>query len=213
MEIGSVEKIEEVKVGGIWAIAQVKANIEQAGWSIVDRRRVGRSLQSRLESKEEEVKEINVVGKQEGMTSLGPGEITVDSVAEESVCPSDRGEAYPMKKPEKWLRFTNASGGKMGHYGAKETTFIAGDGQDKKMMSFGFQVSDVQKPLAAVWRSAEKGNIAQFGLEAKDNFIQNMMTKQKVPMVRKGGSYVLEAEFVIDEAKTADFPRRAMTKK
>jgi hypothetical protein len=76
--------------------------------------------------KEEEVKAINVMAKQDGMMSLGPGEITVDSAAEESVCPSDWGEAYPVTKPEKWLKFTNASGGKMGHYGATETTFVAG---------------------------------------------------------------------------------------
>ena len=213
MEIGSVEEVEELNVGGIWAIAQVKAEVDKAGWRIVDRRRVGRRLQTIPNVEEEEVKEINVVEKQSGMKSLGPGEITVDSAAEESVSPSDWGEAYPMKKPEKWLKFTNASGGRMGHYGAKETTFIAGEEQDKKMMTLGFQVSDAQKSLAALWRIAEKGNIVQFGPEAKDNFIQNVRTKQKVPMVRKGGSYVLEAEFLIDEAKSADFPRRAMTKK
>ena len=106
--------------------------------------------------KEEEVKEINVVAKRDGMMSLAPGESTVDSAAEESVCPSDWGEAYPMKKPEKWLKFTNASGGKMGHYGAKEMTFVAGEGPDKKMLSLGFQVSDVQARHALVYISVAR---------------------------------------------------------
>jgi hypothetical protein len=100
----------------------------------------------------------------------------------------------------------------MGHYGATETMFMTGE--KKNVMSLGFQVSDVQKPLAAVWRIAEKGNIVQFGPKAEDNFIQNVKTKQKVPMTRKGGSYVLDAEFLIEEDKIAQgFPRRAMTKR
>ena len=73
--------------------------------------------------------------------------ITVDSAAEESVCPKEWGEVYELKEPEKWLRFTNASGGRMGHYGAKEATFLTAN--EKTLMSLGFQVSDVQKPLAA----------------------------------------------------------------
>ena len=38
-----------------------------------------------------------------------------------------------MEEPEKWLKFTNASGGKMGHYGAKETMFMTGENKDKLM--------------------------------------------------------------------------------
>ena len=70
-----------------------------------------------------------------------------------------RGEAYQMRRPLRWLRFVNASGGQMGHYGEKTPTFRAGRGE--AVMSLGFQVSDVQKPLAAVWRIAEKGNLVQ----------------------------------------------------
>lgn len=69
-------------------------------------------------------------------------------------------------------------------------------------MSLGFQFSDVQKPLAAVWRIAEKGNIVQFGPRKEDSYIQNVITKQRVPKTRKGGSYVLDAEFVIQDDKT-----------
>ena len=75
-------------------------------------------------------------------------------------------------------------------------------------------MSDVQKPLAAVCRITEKGNIVQFGPKAEDNFIMNVKTKQTVPMTRKGGSYVLNAEFLIEEEKMVmGFPRRAVTKR
>ena len=74
-----------------------------------------------------------------------------------------------MQEPEQWLKFTNASGGKMGHYGAKEAMFMTGEKKDK-VMKLGFQISDVQKPLAAVWRIAEKGNLVQFGPKAEFHY-------------------------------------------
>ena len=64
--------------------------------------------------------------------------------------------------PEQWMKFINASRGKMGQYGSKETMFKTGE-RDDKMMRLGLQVSDTKKPLAAVWRIADKGNIVQFG--------------------------------------------------
>ena len=43
-------------------------------------------------------------------------------------------------------------------YGSKAVTFVAeGAGNKAKVMGLGFQVPEVQKPLAAVWRIAEKG--------------------------------------------------------
>ena len=96
----------------------------------------------------------------------------------------------------------------MGHYKAKEATFLTA--KEKTLMSLGFQVSDVQKPLAAVWRIAEKGNLVQFGPRPGDNFIQNVETKKKVQIVRKGGPYVIEANFVSNDQ---DFTRPATVTK
>ena len=190
MAIGSVEQHDEVHVGGVWEIAQVEVE------------------------EEIEEKEINTVEKD--MTkwvSLGHGEITVDSAAEESVCPKEWGGAYEIEEPAKWMKFKNASGGKMEHYGAKHVVFKAGE-QNDRLMSLGFQVSEVQKPLAAVWRIAEKGNIVQFGPKPEHNFIQSVSTGDRLPMIKRGGSYVLNAEFVIDESKIdSRFQRQAVTKK
>ena len=66
---------------------------------------------------------------------VGLGEITVDSAAEESVCPKVWGEAYPMRQPSRWLRFVNASGGQMGHYSEKTATLRAGGSE--AVMSLG----------------------------------------------------------------------------
>ena len=91
----------------------------------------------------------------------------------------------------------------MGHYGEKTAMFKANGQLD--VMSLGFQVSDVQKPLAAVWRIAERGNLIQFGPRAEDNYIMNKETQKKIMMVRRNGSYVIEAEFV----QQPGFPRQA----
>ncbi len=85
----------------------------------------------------------------------------------------------------------------MGHYGAKEATFLTG--KKKTVMSLGFQVSDVQKSLAAVWRIAEKGDLVQFGPRPEDNYVENLQTKRRVQMVRKGGSCAAEAKFVTSD--------------
>ena len=135
--------------------------------------------------------------KRDSWLPVGTGEITIDSAAEESVCPRMWGEAYETKSPKRKLRFVNASGGEMGHYGEKVATFRA-QGQDA-VVSLGFQVSDVQKPLAAVWRIAEMGNVVHFGPEDADNYIMNKATGKRIQMVRKAGSYVTEADYVSAE--------------
>ena len=63
-------------------------------------------------------------------------------------------------------------------------------------MGMEFQVSDVRKPLAAVWRIAEKGNRIQFGPTDEECFIKNVKTGEKVGLTRKGGSYVMAAEYM-----------------
>jgi hypothetical protein len=44
-------------------------------------------------------------------------EITVDSGAEENVCPWGWGEQFEVQPSERWMRFKNASGGDIDHYG------------------------------------------------------------------------------------------------
>ena len=135
----------------------------------------------------------------------GRGEITIDSAAEESVCPRLWREEFPVIRSAKKMNFLNASGGKMGHYGEKQVKFVTKESEEKgSVMGLDFQASDVRKPLAAVWRIAEKGNVVRFGPRDEDNYIQNVETGEKQMMRRKGRSYVLDVEFV-----QPVFPRRA----
>ena len=47
-------------------------------------------------------------------------EITVDSGAEENVCPWDWGRQFGMRPAEKYLNFRNASGGWIEHFGSRD---------------------------------------------------------------------------------------------
>jgi hypothetical protein len=59
------------------------------------------------------------------LVSLGKGEITVDSAAEESVCPKDWGGAFGLKTAKKDMNFKTASGQQMEHYGERSVTMVA----------------------------------------------------------------------------------------
>jgi len=80
-----------------------------------------------------------------------------------------------------------------------DALFIGGVGdQHQNLMDIGFkfQVTDVKKPLLAVKRIKEGGNLVQFGPEEKDNFIMNIGTKDKVYLREDPrGTFVLDAMF------------------
>jgi hypothetical protein len=128
-------------------------------------------------------------------------EITIDSAAEASVCPKTWGEEFGLIEVEedKKLRLINASGGLIPHHGSRETVFKTQvTAEDKsaedKLMGMGFEVCDVKKALAAVWKICEKGNLGQFGFLEGESFITNKKSGEKVFVKRKGGSYVLDVE-------------------
>ena len=53
-------------------------------------------------------------------------------------------------------------------------------------MGLNFQVTDVRKPLLAVKRITEKGNVVQFGPAESDNYITNKLSGKKILPKRKG---------------------------
>ena len=137
---------------------------------------------------------------------LGIGDIVVDSAADESCWPQGMGEAYPTKPSRKNILLKTANGSPMGHYGQKDILFQnAGDGQ---VVGLTFQVTDVKKPLLAVRRLTEKGNIVQFGADPGDSYIKNKVTGMVIPMERKGGSFVIKAKFVKEMVGEPDFTRQ-----
>ena len=190
------------------ALAEEEENLDEEQIEKIIREEPERELNGTKAAKKRKKRvwlNISTVENAPKWVSTGEGEITVDSAAEESVCPRSWGQQYPLREPAKWLNFTNASGGHMKHYGERRATFRAG--KSGAVLGMTFQASDVQKPLAAVWRIADKGNRVCFGPGPEDNYIQNVSSGEKIAMIRKGGSYIIKADFVKDQG----FGRQAET--
>ena len=62
--------------------------------------------------------EVNFVGGEKTT-------ITVDSGAEENVCPWERGEKFGIKDADKGMIFKNNSGGVIPHYGQREVKVMS----------------------------------------------------------------------------------------
>ena len=103
-----------------------------------------------------------------------------------------KGGAFELKPSKRNIKLMTANGGEMQHYGEKEITFM----NDDQVVGMKFQVTDVKKPLLAVRRLVEKGNVVSFGPRAGDNYIKNVETGRVIPMEKKGGSFVIKAHFV-----------------
>ena len=161
-------------------------------------------IESGMASMREDVQYVRAVCKDDGWLSLGKGDIVVDSAADESCWPAGQGDAFPTKPSGRKMMLKTANGGDMNHFGQKEVIFRYEGG--KEVMGLTFQVTDVKKPLLAVRRLVEKGNKVVLSAGDGESFIQNLETKVKVPIKKKGGSFVIEAHFV---KKAMDFARRA----
>ena len=55
----------------------------------------------------------------------GRTEITVDSGAEENVCPWEWGSQFETRDADRWMNFRNASGGRINHYGKRDVLVVS----------------------------------------------------------------------------------------
>ena len=142
---------------------------------------------------------MEICGVEPKRKKLVKGKVTVDSGAGESVWPEGVLGA-PDEVGSQSVGFVAANGSKMRNLGKKKVVFR----KDDKRRSMGFHVTEVKKPLAAVSRIAEKGNLVQFGPRPEDCYIMNIETKEKMMMRLERGTYVLDVEFEVD--KDLDVP-------
>ena len=140
---------------------------------------------------------VNAVGQDNEWTSLCKGDIIVDSAADESCWPVGEGDAYPTKAASRRMLLRTANGGDMEHYGEKEIIFKYEGGEMADPVGLRFQVTDVRKPLLAVRRLVEKGNKVILAGGDGESYIMNEVTGVKIPIKKKGGSFVIEAHFVM----------------
>lgn len=159
--------------------------------------RVAEGVKAENEKIRERVFIVNSVSQDGEWTSLGKGDIIVDSAADESCWPVGQGDAYPTKAASRKMVLRTANGGDMGHYGEKEIIFKYEGGEAKDPVGLKFQVTDVRKPLLAVRRLVEKGNKVVLAGGEGESYIKNEATGVKIPIKKKGGSFVIEAHFVM----------------
>ena len=129
------------------------------------------------------------------MVSLGVGDVIVDSAADESCWPVGQGDACPTRPSSRAMRLKTANGGDVKHYGEKEILFQYEGGENRDPVGIKFQVSDVRKQLLAVRRMVDKGNTVALAGEDSESYIMNLESKVKIPIKKKGGSFVVEAHF------------------
>ena len=106
-------------------------------------------------------------------------EITIDSAAKESVCPQKWAESFGLQAVDRPLKLVNASGGRIEHFGKKAVSFNA-ENCDGRTMEAKFEVTNIRKPLMAVARVVDAGNLMQFGPRPEDDFIMHVGSNDKV---------------------------------
>ena len=78
---------------------------------------------------------------------------------------------------------------------------VEAEGKNQKM-AMNFQVCEVKKALAAVVKICRAGNLVQFGSEEEECYIKNKESGKKATLRKKGGSYVMDVEFIREEDGT-----------
>ena len=144
----------------------------------------------------EQVLFVQAVEQGGSVLNLGVGDIVIDSAADESCWPVGQGDAYPTKQSAKQLKLRTANGGEMVHYGEKEILIKYKGGEAKDPIGLKFQVTDVKKPLLAARRLVERGNVVVLSNVDGESYIMNKEAKVRIPVVKKGGSFVVEAQFM-----------------
>ena len=135
---------------------------------------------------EQEAWEINAVTKQQE-----EDEITVDSGASRNVWPKARKEGGKITPMEGAGKLVAANGTDIPISGEKVVKFMNGG----RRCGMKFLVTTVRKPLAAVSSIVDEGNIVVFGPGKDQSFIQNIATGDRIPMRRKRGTFVIDADF------------------
>ena len=118
-------------------------------------------------------------------------EIIVDSGAAESVAPPAVGQAFAVMESEGskcGQQYITADGHRIPNLGQKS---IFAETNEGNVVSLGFQLAEVTKPLASVGKMCDAGNQVVFGPQG--GHILNLMSGRVTEFKRANGVYILEA--------------------
>ena len=145
---------------------------------------------------DEEPGEINNVANGE------EDEITVDSGASRNVWPKQRKEGGKITAATGSPKLVAANGTDIPISGEKIVKFVNGG----RKCAMKFLVTTVRKPLAAVSSIVDEGNVVVFGPGKDGSFIQNIATGDRIPMKRRKGTFVIDADFAAGSKKVPQAP-------
>ena len=175
MDVGQVQS-QVQQVGGVWQIATVELKNKYSALGEVE---VSSPREAGPCSDPTLGKQAEGVQSQWGDCPDADDRDSYSPELWETVGP--RGKIGKMKPVKKWKKL--------------EICPVENSGGKLVKMGMGFQVADVRKPLVAVKRISEKGNLVQFGPQKEDNFIQNKQTRDKIFFREQGSSYIMDVQF------------------
>ena len=114
-------------------------------------------------------------------------EVTIDSGAAKSVWPISK-DGVTRQKAKENVKLMAANGSPIKVEGEAILNFTRG----KKRCEMKFLDADVRKPLGAVSAIVDQGNTVVFSKGR--SYIKNDTTGETIPVVRSGGTYVIQVE-------------------
>jgi hypothetical protein len=125
---------------------------------------------------------------------------TVDSGAALNVMPESWFQDYPLRiTKENGKKYRAANGQLIKDEGLRSLNAVVRSGNRKLLRKVNCRVTQVNKMLLAVSKIVDAGNVVQFADE--ESFIQNRKTKEKLPLRRENGVYVLDLEVMSSDTK------------
>ena len=121
-------------------------------------------------------------------------EVTIDSGASRSVWPRKKC-GVQRTKSKKTVKLAAANGSPIEVDGDALLQFERGG----RRCAMRFLDADVKRPLGAVSAIVDEGNDVIFS--AKGSYIENCETKERIPMIRKNGVFVIQLEALHGEKK------------
>ena len=144
-------------------------------------------------SEEEEVHNVETVWPIGNVEVNEVVEVTIDSGAAKSVWPVDKGGVSRRRTSDN-VKLMAANGSPIRVDGEATLKFVRGT----RRCEMRFLDADVRKPLGAVSAIVDQGNTVVFSRER--SYIQSDATGEVIPVVRNGGTYVIQVEAAVDEA-------------
>ena len=125
---------------------------------------------------------------------------TIDSGAALNVMPMTWFQDYPLRvTKENGVKYRAANGQLVRDEGLRSLSAVVKSGNKRALRKINCRVTQVNKMLLAVSKIVDAGDEVKFSQD--ESYIQNVETKEKLPLRRAAGVYVLDMEVMSADIK------------